>query len=405
MKRSNIDAMICKQEGITEITREELHRIQLEKLNAVLKREKERDGFYRNLPERLESLGDLRNLPFTTEADLAQDGGRMLLCSQGEVQKVISEQTSGTTGVGKRVFYTEGDCEHTIELFMAGLGEFIYPGNRTMVAMPFSGPFGLGELIAEAVRRLGAKPLAVGTGKTYGELKNILEEAQPDTYVGMPVVLLSMLRMCGKGSLKRALVSGDACPQTVMKAIEEILETQLWPHYGSREMGLGGAICCAAHDGMHMRENHCITEIIDTAGNVLPDGEWGELVITTIGMEAQPLIRYRTGDYTRIIPGRCSCKSEVKRLDFVKRIYQSESMTELDEGLFGIPELIDYCVKIVNGKKEMTALVSSEDGEERIRTVLAEKQILPLNCRKATWEDRALYPAKRRILHQMADSE
>ena len=69
----------------------------------------------------------------------------MLLCSQGEVQKVISEQTSGTTGAGKRVFYTEGDCEHTIELFMAGLGEFIYPGSITMVAMPFSGPFGLGE--------------------------------------------------------------------------------------------------------------------------------------------------------------------------------------------------------------------------------------------------------------------
>ena len=56
----------------------------------------------------------------------------MLLCSQGEIQRIISEQTSGTTGAGKRVFYTEGDCEHTIELFMAGLGEFIYPGSRTM---------------------------------------------------------------------------------------------------------------------------------------------------------------------------------------------------------------------------------------------------------------------------------
>ena len=171
MKRSNIDAMICKQEGITEITRDEIHRIQLEKLNIVLKREKEREGFYRDLPERLESLIDLRSLPFTTETDLARDGGRMLLCSQGEVQKVISEQTSGTTGAGKRVFYTEGDCEHTIELFMAGLGEFIYPGSITMVAMPFSGPFGLGELIAEAIRRLGAKPLSTGIGRTYGELQ------------------------------------------------------------------------------------------------------------------------------------------------------------------------------------------------------------------------------------------
>ncbi|MFR8797893.1 MAG: hypothetical protein ACLVGQ_01835 [Blautia massiliensis (ex Durand et al. 2017)] len=76
-------------------------------LNIITEEEKNRRGFYRDLPERLESLTDLRSLPFTTETDLARDGDRMLLCSQGEVQKVISEQTSGTTGAGKRVFYTE----------------------------------------------------------------------------------------------------------------------------------------------------------------------------------------------------------------------------------------------------------------------------------------------------------
>ena len=322
----------------------------------------------------------------------------MLLCSQGEIQRIISEQTSGTTGAGKRVFYTEGDCEHTIELFMAGLGEFIYPGSRTMVAMPFSGPFGLGELIAEAIRRIGAHPLLTGNSKTYGELKTILEEEQPDTYVGMPTALLSMLRMCGKGSIKRALISGDACPETVMKAIEKILGTPLWPHYGSREMGLGGAICCQAHEGMHMRENHCITEIIDKEGNVLPDGQWGELVITTIGMEAQPMIRYRTGDHTRIIPGKCICGSEVRRLDFVRRIDQSKSMREMDELLFQFPELVDYCVRSVGGKKEITALFISDNGEELIRNVCAEKNIISLDCRKAEWSDRALYPAKRIIL-------
>ena len=399
MKRSNIDAMICRQEKITDITRETINKIQLDKLNAVLKREKERQGFYRDLPERLESLDDLKTLPFTTEFDLAQKGGRMLLCSQGEIQRIISEQTSGTTGAGKRVFYTEGDCEHTIELFMAGLGEFIYPGSRTMVAMPFSGPSGLGELIAEAIRRIGAHPLLTGNNKTYGELKTILEEERPDTYVGMPTALLSMLRMCGKGSIKRALISGDACPETVMKAIEKILGTPLWPHYGSREMGLGGAICCAAHDGMHMRENHCIMEIIDEKGNVLPDGEWGELVITTIGMEAQPLIRYRTGDCTRIIPGRCICGSEVKRLDFVKRISQPGTIREMDDVLFQIPELVDYSVRITEDKKEITALLTSDKGMESLRNVLTDGDTISLNCRKAEWKDTALYSAKRVILY------
>ena len=76
-------------------------------------------------------------------------------------------------------------------------------------------------------------------------------------------------------------------------------------------------------------------------------------------MEAQPLIRYRTGDWTRIIPGRCLCGSEIKRLDFVKRMDPLGSIREMDELLFEIPELIDYCVKIVDGKKEITALFTS----------------------------------------------
>ena len=82
---------------------------------------------------------------------------------------------------------------------------------------------------------------------------------------------------------------------------------------------MAGAITCPAHDGMHLRENHIIAEIIDGQGNVLPHGEEGELVITTIGMEAMPLIRYRTGDYTRIIPGTCVCGSETIRLDLLRR--------------------------------------------------------------------------------------
>ena len=164
-------------------------------------------------------------------------------------------------------------------------------------------------------------------------------------------------------------------------------------------MGLGGAICCAAHDGMHMRENHCIMEIIDEKGNELPDGEWGELVITTIGMEAQPLIRYRTGDCTRIIPGRCICGSEVKRLDFVKRISQPGTIREMDDVLFQIPELVDYSVRITEDKKEITALLTSDKGMESLRNVLTDGDTISLNCRKAEWKDTALYSAKRVILY------
>ena len=102
--------------------------------------------------------------------------------------------------------------------------------------------------------------------------------------------------------------------------------------------------------------------------------------------------------HTRIIPGKCICGSEVRRLDFVRRIDQSKSMREMDELLFQFPELVDYCVRSVGGKKEITALFISDNGEELIRNVCAEKNIISLDCRKAEWSDRALYPAKRIIL-------
>ena len=341
MSLSRIDALLLAQDGLTPVTRASIEKLQLRKLNALLVREKERGGFYRDLPAHLDSLSALASLPFTTDEDLAHNAPGLLLCSQAEIRRVLSDATSGTTGAAKRVFYTEGDCERTIELFMAGLGELIFPGSVTMVCFPFSGPFGLGELIAEAIERLGAQALRVGVGQKYAALAALLEREQPDTFVGMAAPLLSLLRVCGRGSLRRALVSGDACPDAVMRAIEDLLGSELFPHYGSREMALGGAVTCPAHAGMHLRENHVIAEIVAPDGTPLPPGERGELVITTIGMEAQPLIRYRTGDLTRILPGVCPCGSEIARLDAVQRADAADFLA-LENAVFALPWVADW---------------------------------------------------------------
>ncbi len=395
MTRSRIDDMIKRQEGLTELNRQTLDCLQLEKLNRLLRREKERGGFYAALPESLGSLDELASLPFTTDEDLAREGGRMLLVSQSAVQRVLSDATSGTTGAAKRVFYTEGDCARTVELFMAGLGEFVFPGSGTMICMPFSGPFGLGELIAEAITRLGARPLRVGAGRSYGQLRRILGEERPDTYVGMPGELLGMLRVCGKGSLERALVSGDACPDAVTAGCEAILGTKLFPHYGSREMGLGGAICCPAHEGMHLRENHVIAEIVDAEGRVLPRGERGELVITTIGMEAQPLIRYRTGDYTRVLPGPCPCGSEVLRLDSLRRRGEAGEMALLDELLFALDFVADFRAARSEQGLELEILSAGAADEAAVRERV--KGLCKLTIRPAEEGDKPLCRGKRRI--------
>ncbi len=365
MKLSALELLVREQEGTERLGRREIEEIQLRKLNGLLKREKDRNGFYGGLPERLSSLAELSGLPFTTERDLREQGNRMVLLSQSKIDRVRTELTSGTTGQAKRVYYSAADNERTVSFFAAGLSELVGPGEKTLICMPFSGPGGLGELIAEAVRRLGARPIPAGIGKSYGEILRILEEERPETFVGMPVPLLSFLRLKPETPLKRALVSADACPETVKREIEERLGSMLYPHYGSRETGLGGAVTCPAFLGMHLRENDIIAEIVDESGRVLPRGEWGELVITTIQAQAMPLIRYRTGDRTRILPDLCPCGSSLARLDTVTRLDGGNvlSMHELDGEAFRIPELVDYRAELVDGTLHLKGYVIGRGGD------------------------------------------
>ena len=191
MKRTNLENWIETIEALPELTREGLECLQLRRLNETLARVKARGGFYRDYPEKLEFLSDLQKLPFTTAEDLSAYPGKFLLTSQSEVSRVISGATSGTTGPAKRVFYTETDTEHTVGFFAAGISEMLRPGEKCFIAFPFTGPFGLGDLIAKAVERLGGIPIKGGFGQTFGEMLDLLKETQPETYIGFPVTLLS----------------------------------------------------------------------------------------------------------------------------------------------------------------------------------------------------------------------
>lgn len=400
MKSSRLDALICEQEQIVSLSRKEIEAVQLQKLNRLLVREKKRAGYYLDLPEHLDCLSDLKELPFTTEADLSRNTASLLLASQSDVARILSDATSGTTGLPKRVFYTETDLENTIRFYMAGLGELVFPGNSVMICFPFSGPNGLGELIAEAILRLGAKPLKLGSALSYGELSEQMDREQPEVYVGMPVPLLGLLRCCGKRSLRRALVSGDACPESVLFACETLLGSPLFPHYGSREMGMAGAITCPAHDGMHLRENHIIAEIISPEGSPLPPGEIGELVITTIGMEALPLIRYKTGDFTSILPTPCPCGSKTLRLGPIRRKNDGFDMCDIDEAVFSLPEVVD-CNAIRKDNSLLLHILTTKNADVKQVTSAVEtlfsKQEVSVSAREVSPADTALYRGKRMI--------
>lgn len=372
MRKTRLENWICEVEGLSALDRETLEDIQLLRLNELFAREKARGGFYKGLPERLGSLAELRRLPFTTPEQLAENAPGLLLTSQAEVSRIISGATSGTTGPSKRIFYTERDIAHTVGFFAAGIGEFVSPGDTVCVAMPFSGPDGLGELICRAVEHLGARAVRLGFGRTLAEQAEMLEAERPEAYIGMPVPLLGLIRWMGsQGSLRRALVSGDACPEGVTRELERLLGTRLFPHYGSREMCLGGAVTCPAHEGMHLRENHVIAEIVSPEGEALPDGEFGELVITTVDMQAMPLIRYKTGDYTRFLPGPCPCGGVTRRLDTVRRARETPDIVDLDSALFALPGLIDYSARLDGGQLIVDAVgtVTAEELEGAARAL------------------------------------
>ena len=402
MKKTRLDNWICETESLPALTREGLDALQLRRLNETLSRLKTRGGVYAKYPEKLDNLKQLESLPFTTPAMLGDNPGAYLLTSQSEVSRVISGATSGTTGPAKRVFYTDRDTEHTVGFFAAGIGEMLSPGEKCLIAFPFSGPFGLGDLIARAVERLGGIPVRAGFGQSWRDLSALVAETQPETYIGFPVTLLSLSRIYGEDfPIKRALVSGDACPKGVMGELEKILGNKLYPHYGSRECGLGGAVTCPAFEGMHLRENHIIPEIIDEEGNVLPDGEYGELVITTIGADAMPLIRYRTGDYTRILP-QCLCGGVTRRIDTVSRREGIISIEELDGQLLRIPELVDYRASF-DGKLTIEARTLCEGVQRQIydgaKEIYPELQVNVHTslCRQS---DRPMYLGKRHIVQE-----
>ena len=403
MNRTKLENWIKQVEGIPHLTREALEELQLQRLNETLARVRAREGFYRDYPEKLDSLSGLRKLPFTTAQDLSAHPGKFLLTSQSEVSRVISGATSGTTGPAKRVFYTETDTEHTVGFFAAGISEMLSPGEKCFIAFPFTGPFGLGDLIAKAVERLGGIPIRAGFGQTFGEMLDLIEATQPETYIGFPVTLLSLARMYGENfPVQRALVSGDACPEGVMAELEKVLGSRLYPHYGSRECGLGGAVTCEAFEGMHLRENHIIPEIIDENGKILPDGEYGELVLTTIGADAMPLIRYRTGDYTRILPP-CKCGGVTKRIDTVSRREGNISMEELDSILFPIPGLIDYRASF-DGKLHLQCLWQRQISAPILSAVRRKDPgvEVAVSGTVVTPEDRPMYPGKRCLLSNQA---
>lgn len=301
--------------------REKLQELQLERLKRMVNRIYHDVPFYRNkfqekglMPEDVSSLDDLKKLPFTTKVDLRDNYPYGLFTVPLE-QIVRIHASSDTTGKPTVVGYTRNDIAMWSELMArclvaAGAGPHSVIQNAYGYGL-FTG--GLG--VHYGAERLGASIIPISGGNTAKQIM-IMQDFGSTVLTCTPSYAIYLSEVLAESGIdpetlkiKAGIFGAEPWSENIRKDIEKKLKIKAYDIYGLSEiMGPGVAIECECQEGLHVWEDHFIPEIIDpNTLEVLPYGEQGELVITTITKEGIPILRYRTRDITRIIAEPCSC--------------------------------------------------------------------------------------------------
>ena len=366
MKLTPLEPWIAGKIGCCDgkLSRSALEQWQLNKLRQTIDHARSHSPFYRDMLKDhdappLCNFSDLTGLPFTTAEELRSQPLRFLCVSQSEIQRVVTLQSSGTTGEPKRLYFTAADIEHTLDFFATGMSTFIRPGDRVLILLPGKIPDSVGDLLARSLDRIGACGIKHGPVCDPAHTLAVMQQQRITCLVGIPVQVLGLAR-CSHGlplDITSVLLTADYVPDAIRTAVEAAWDCRVYNHYGMTEMGLGGGVDCAARQGYHLREADLYFEIIDPAtGMPLMDGEPGEVVFTTLTRTGMPLIRYRTGDLARMLPGPCPCRTTLRRMEHIRgRLNQtvmlrngcSLTLPDLDEALFAVDGLLDYRAAVV----------------------------------------------------------
>ena len=312
------------------LPREAVESLQLKRLRQVLERVNATVPFYREsfrkhgvAPQQLKSLSDLARFPFTLKQDMRDNYPYGLFAVPLE-QIVRIHASSGTTGKPTVVGYTKRDIENWAELMARS---FAAAGTHKGDVIHNAYGYGLftGGLGAHyGAEKLGASVIPMSGGNTKKQIM-IMEDFGSTVITCTPsysLFLAETVREMGKDirdfKLKVGIFGAEPWSERMRDEIEAALNIKAIDIYGLSEiLGPGVAIeCIEAQSGLHIWEDHFLPEIIDPeTGEVLPDGEKGELVITTLTKEGIPLIRYRTRDITRLIAEPCICGRTHKRIE------------------------------------------------------------------------------------------
>jgi phenylacetate-CoA ligase len=312
------DAQAILPEPIETASRDELTALQIERLKWTLRRVYDRVSHYRAKfdaagvhPDDLKTLSDLAKFPFTTKKDLRDNYPFALFASPME-EVARLHASSGTTGKPTVVGYSKRDLDMWADVMARSLrAAGCRPGMKVHNAFGY-GLFTGGLGYHAGAEKLGCMVAPVSGGMTERQAQ-LIADFRPDVIMGTPSYMLAILdemRRTGVDQRRSSLRIGFFGAEPWTNAMREELESELgidaFDLYGLSEVIGPGVACETVEDrnGPTLWEDHFYPEIVDPAtGASLPDGEHGELVLTSLTKEAMPVVRYRTRDLTRLLPG------------------------------------------------------------------------------------------------------
>ena len=377
------------QEEIETASREKIEQIQTEGLLDVVKRVYENVPFYRKkmvekgvTPDDIKSLKDISKLPFLTKDDL-RDAYPYGLLAVPLKNCVRIHSTSGTTG--KRVvdFYTKKD----IDMWEDGCARALVAAGGTdedvvHVAYGyglFTGGFGLNG----GSQKVGSLTLPMSSGNTDRQLQFMTDLGSTilcctPSYASYLAESIEERGIKDQIKLKAGIFGAEAWSEDMRADIENRLGIKAYDIYGLTEVyGPGIAISCEHECGMHYWDDYVYIEIVDPKTlQPVPDGEEGEIVITTLVKEGAPLLRFRTHDISRIIPGECACGNKYPRLDIIKG--RSDDMFKV-HGVNMFPSQVEEILGMVDGvSSEYNINIAHDEAHNRdiiMVTVEAEGRV------------------------------
>ena len=319
---------------------------------------------------------EFENLPFSEKNDL-REAYPLGLMTAPEKDIVRIHSSSGTTGLPVIIPYTAKDVEDWAIMFARC---YEYAGITKMDRIQITPGYGLwtaGIGFQNGAEKLGAMVIPMGPGNTEKQLKMMqdMESTVLCSTSSYALLLAEEIEKRGikdKIKLKKGVIGSERWSDKMRQRISESLGIELYDIYGLTEIyGPGIGINCKYNTGMHYWDDYLYIEIIDPKTlKPVPDGEFGEIVITTLVKEGAPLIRYRTHDLSRIIPGECPCGSRHPRLDTI--MGRTDDMmkikgvnvfpSQIEEILQGFPEVSsEYQIRIshLEGKDTMRIYVET----------------------------------------------